>query len=246
MLRLAAKVAIVTGAASGIGLGIAQLFIKEGAKVVFGDINKSGRVAADTAGKNALFIECDISKAESVKNLVAKTLKSFGTIDVLINNAGIVYQKPISETSDENWNAVINTNLKGPFLLTREVLPIFDKHGKGKIVNIASIAGIIGYENLSAYCASKGGILAMTRSLALEFAPKKINVNCICPGAIKTGMTKAIEDNGIMLKQILMSIPAGRMGDPIDIAKAALYLASDESDYVTGASIVVDGGWSVR
>jgi NAD(P)-dependent dehydrogenase (short-subunit alcohol dehydrogenase family) len=141
---------------------------------------------------------------------------------------------------------VINTNLKGPFLLTREVLPIFEKHGKGKIVNIASIAGIIGYENLSAYCASKGGIIAMTRSLALEFAPKKINVNCICPGAIKTGMTKAIEENEMMLKQILLSIPAGLMGDPIDIANAALYLASDESDYVTGASIVVDGGWSVR
>jgi NAD(P)-dependent dehydrogenase (short-subunit alcohol dehydrogenase family) len=246
MSRLVAKVAIVTGAASGIGLGIAQLFIKEGAKVVFSDINKSGRVAADTAGKNALFIECDISSAESVKNLVAKTLEVFGTIDILINNAGIVYQKPISETSDEDWNAVININLKGPFLLTREVLPIFEKHGKGKIVNISSIAGIIGYENLSAYCASKGGIIAMTRSLALEFAPKKINVNCICPGAIKTGMTKVIEDNEMVLKQTLMSIPAGRMGDPIDIANTALYLASDESDYVTGASIVVDGGWSVR
>ena len=246
MSRLVAKVAIVTGAASGIGLGIAQLFIKEGAKVVFSDINKSGRVAADTAGKNALFIECDISSAESVKNLAAKTLEVFGTIDILINNAGIVYQKPISETSDEDWNAVININLKGPFLLTREVLPIFEKHGKGKIVNISSIAGIIGYENLSAYCASKGGIIAMTRSLALEFAPKKINVNCICPGAIKTGMTKVIEDNEMVLKQTLMSIPAGRMGDPIDIANTALYLASDESDYVTGASIVVDGGWSVR
>ena len=169
---------------------------------------------------------------QSVKNLVAKTLEAFGTIDILINNAGILYQKPISKTSDEEWNAVINTNLKGPFLLTREVLPIFEKHGKGKIVNIASIAGIIGYENLSAYCASKGGIIAMTRSLALEFAPKKINVNCICPGAIRTGMTKAIEDNEPMLKQILISIPAGRMGD--------------ESDYVTGATITVDGGWSVR
>ncbi|MFY9966678.1 MAG: SDR family NAD(P)-dependent oxidoreductase [Nitrososphaeraceae archaeon] len=244
MSRLATKVAIVTGAASGIGLGIAQLFIKEDAKVVFSDINTSG--AADTAGKNAIFIECDISNAESVENLVAKTVQAFGTIDILINNAGILHQKPISETSDEEWNAVINTNLKGPFLLTREVLPIFEKHGKGKIVNIASIAGIIGYENLSAYCASKGGIIAMTRSLALEFAPKKINVNCICPGAIKTGMTKAIEENEMMLKQILLSIPAGLMGDPIDIANAALYLASDESDYVTGASIVVDGGWSVR
>lgn len=246
MSRLATKVAIVTGAACGIGLGIAQLFIKEGAKVVFSDINTSGKAAADTAGKNAIFIECDISNAESVKNLVAKTLDAFDTIDILINNAGILYQKPISETSNEEWNAVINTNLKGPFLLTREVLPIFEKHGKGKIVNIASIAGIIGYENLSAYCASKGGIIAMTRSLALEFAPKKINVNCICPGAIKTGMTKAIEENEMMLKQILMSIPAGLMGDPIDIASAALYLASDESNYVTGASIVVDGGWSVR
>lgn len=178
--------------------------------------------------------------------MVAKTLEAFGTIDILINNAGILYQKPISETGDEEWDAVINTNLKGPFLLTREVLPIFEKHGKGKIVNMASIAGIIGYENLSAYCASKGGIIAMTRSLALEFAPKNINVNCVCPGAIKTGMTKAIEENETILKQTLMYIPAGRMGDPIDIANAALYLASDESDYVTGASIVVDGGWSVR
>jgi len=246
MSRLTTKVAIVTGAASGIGLGIAQLFIREGAEVIFSDINKSGKAAADAAGKKALFVECDISNTESVKNLVARTLEVFGTIDILINNAGILYQKPISETSDEEWNAVINTNLKGPFLLTREVLPIFEKHGKGKIVNIASIAGIIGYENLSAYCASKGGIIAMTRSLALEFAPKKINVNCICPGAIKTGMTKAIEENEMMLKQILLSIPAGLMGDPIDIANAALYLASDESDYVTGASIVVDGGWSVR
>lgn len=246
MSRLATKVAIVTGAASGIGLGIAQLFIREGAKVVFSDINKSGKEAADAAGKKALFIECDISNAESVKNLVAKTLEAFGTIDILVNNAGILYLKPISETSDEEWNAIINTNLKGPFLLTREVLAIFEKYGKGKIVNMASIAGIIGYENLSAYCASKGGIIAMTRSLAIEFASKKINVNCICPGAIKTGMTKVIEENEMMLKQTLMSIPAGRMGDPIDIANAALYLASDESDYVTGASIVVDGGWSVR
>ncbi len=246
MSRLATKVAIVTGAASGIGLGIAQLFIQEGAEVIFSDINKTGKATADAAGKKAVFIECDISNTESVKNLVARTLEVFGTIDILINNAGILYQKPISETSDEEWNAVINTNLKGPFLLTREVLPIFEKHGKGKIVNIASIAGIIGYENLSAYCASKGGIIAMTRSLALEFAPKKINVNCICPGAIKTGMTKAIEENEMMLKQTLMSVPAGLMGDPIDIANAALYLASDESDYVTGSSIVVDGGWSVR
>ncbi|HET7147974.1 MAG TPA: SDR family NAD(P)-dependent oxidoreductase [Candidatus Nitrosopolaris sp.] len=245
-MRLRGRVALVTGAASGIGLGIALLFIKEGAKVVFSDINESGKAAADAAGENALFIQCDISDTESVKILVAKTLDAFGTIDILINNAGIVRQNPISKTSDEEWNAVINTNLKGPFLLIREVLPTFEKNGQGKIVSTASIAGIIGYENLSPYCASKGGIIAMTRALALEFAPKKINVNCICPGAIKTGMTKMIEENETILKQTLMVIPAGRMGDPIDIANAALYLASDESDYVTGMSLVVDGGWSVR
>jgi NAD(P)-dependent dehydrogenase (short-subunit alcohol dehydrogenase family) len=233
MGRLSDKVAIMAGAASGIGLGIAQLFIKEGA-------------AADAAGNNALFIQCDISNTESVKNLAAKTLSAFGTIDILINNAGIVRQNPISETSDEDWDAVINTNLKGPFLLTREVLPTFEKNGRGKIVNTASIAGINGFENLSPYCASKGGIIAMTRALAIEFAPKKINVNCICQGAIKTGMTKAIEGDETLLRQTLMVIPAGRMGDPIDIANAAVYLASDESDYVTGASFVVDGGLAVR
>ena len=122
MSKLTTKVAIVTGAASGIGLGVAQLFIKEGSKVVFSDINKSGKAAADAAGKKALFIECDISNAESVKNLVTKTLEAFGTIDILINNAGILYQKPISETSDEEWDAIININLKGPFLFLRNMV----------------------------------------------------------------------------------------------------------------------------
>lgn len=253
MLRLSSKVAIVTGAASGIGLAIAQLFAKEGAKVVFSDINDIGESVSnidtpsmDLYNHNSIFVKCDVSDKESVKELVEKTLKTFDKIDILINNAGILCQKPLSETTDTEWDKVIDVNLKGQFLLIREVLPVFEKQGNGKIVNIASIAGIIGYENLSAYSASKGGIIAMTRSLALELAPKKINVNCICPGAIRTGMTKAIEEDKKLLDQTLMTIPSGRMGDPIDIANAALYLATDESNYVTGSSIVVDGGWSIR
>lgn len=147
MPRLSNKIAIVTGAASGIGLGIANLFVNEGAKVVFSDINKSsgkekvdGVIAASANSdykNNVLFVDCDVSNKESVKSLIAKTTESFGSIDILVNNAGIVYQKPISQTNDEEWNTTINVNLKGPFLLTREVLPVFEKNGKGKIVNIA-------------------------------------------------------------------------------------------------------------
>lgn len=243
-MRLQNKVAIVTGAASGIGKGIAESFVKEGAKVILCDVNAEGEKVAEALGANARFIQCDISNPDSVKNLVAQTLQVAGTIDILVNNAGICRQHSILESSDEEWDATINTNLKGPFLLSREVLPTFISKGRGKIVNIASIAGIIGFANLSPYCASKGGVIAMTRAMAIELASKKINVNCICPGAIKSGMTKGIEENPEILKQTLAGIPMGRIGEPADIANAALYLASDESDYTTGAAMVVDGGWS--
>lgn len=246
-MTLKNKAAIVTGAGQGIGKGIALTLAKEGCKVVASDLNEenSKNTAAEItkAGGKSLAIRCDVSKKKEVDNLVAKTLAEFGKLDILVNNAGIFPFKPFLEMSEAEWEKVLNVNLKSIFLCSQagaKVMP-----AGGKIICISSIASFVGFEGLAHYCASKGGINALIRAMALELAPKKINVNAVAPGAIDTPGAQAVS-NAKAIKQTIAAIPWCRMGQTQDIANAVVFLASDQADYITGQTIIVDGGWTLR
>jgi len=249
-MRLNGKVAIITGAGSGIGRGAALAFAREGAKIVVADWGEeTGRETVKLIkkqGGEAMFVKVDVSNSADAANLVKQCLAAYGQVDILFNNAGIVKMGALHETAEADWDQVINVNLKGVFLCSKAVLPQMLKQDKGKIVNTASIAGLVGFDQLGPYCASKGGIIALTREMAVEYGPKKINVNCIAPGVIKTAMTKDMLNDPATAQGFAASTPYPRLGEPEDIAMAAVYLASDESDFVTGEILVVDGGWTVK
>jgi len=249
-MRLKDKVAIITGAGSGIGRAAAIMFAREGAKVVAADWQEGGgQKTAELIkqrGGEAIFVKTDVSRAGDAEKLIKQSLKKFGRVDILFNNAGIVAMGALHETPEEEWDKIINVNLKGVFLCSKAVIPQMLKQGKGKIVNTSSIAGLIGFDQLGAYCASKGGIIALTREMALEYGPKKINVNCIAPGVIKTAMTKDMLSDPATAQGFAASTPYPRLGEGEDIAAAAVYLASDEADFVTGQILVVDGGWTIK
>ncbi len=251
-LELENKVAIVTGGSSGIGRAIAVLFAKEGAKVVVADINSAEEVLKTIRqnGGRAEFIKTDVSDSSQVKRLVDETLRLFGAVDIVCNNAGIELLKLLTDTGENEWDRVIDTNLKGPFLVCKYVLPHMISRRRGVIVNTASQLGIVGAEKFTAYCASKGGLILLTKALALECAKYGIRVNSICPGAIETPLLEREvnldKDPEEAKMRFVSKHPLGRLGNPEEIANAALFLASDRSSFVTGESLVVDGGYVVQ
>jgi NAD(P)-dependent dehydrogenase (short-subunit alcohol dehydrogenase family) len=244
-MNLKNKVAIVTGSGQGIGLGIALVLAREGCNVVVSDLNpETSKKASDEIiklGVKSISIPCNVSNSSEVENLINRTVNEMGQLDILVNNAGIYPAKAFLEMTEADWDLVMSVNLKGVFLCSQNAAKVM-KPGS-KILTISSIASIIGYPNLVHYCASKGGVNSFTRALALELAPKKINVNAVAPGAIETpGATMTEETkNGI-----LPLIPAGRIGSSLDIGKAVAFLVSDYADYITGQVLPVDGGWTVH
>ncbi len=253
MNRLENKVAVVTGGGSGIGRAIAITFAKENADVCV--VGRTLSKLQDTAreiekiGRKALAVTADISKIPEIEKMVKATIDYFGKIDILVNDAGITYLSPTLNVTEEKWDEVINIDLKGTFFTAQKVLPYMLKQGKGKIINIASAAGVEGEPEFAAYCAAKGGVINLTRSMGVELAPKKINVNTIAPGLTLSNPNINFTPDpkmSALLSVILERIPAGRGAQPEEIAYAAVYLASDESDFLVGTTLFVDGGETAR
>lgn len=248
-MRLDQKIAIVTGATRGIGRAIALALAKEGASVVVSGRNKEDCQKVvdkiEGLGKKGMAVECDVNYSTDIDDMIETTVSEFGRVDILVNNAGIIDFKPFLELTEEDWDETLNVNLKGQFLCARAAAREMIKNKWGRIINIGSISygGCgIAFPLIAHYTASKGGIVALTEALGLELTPQGINVNAICPGAIDTDMSKGIKE-GDQLQQVLARIPKGRLGQPEEIANLAAFLASEESEYITGAAIVVDGGW---
>ncbi len=249
-MKLKNKVAVVTGATSGMGQGIAKLFAREGASVVVSGRNrergeKTVNDIKKTKGK-AIFISADVSKSEEVKQLIQQTVETFGKVNILIPNAGILGLGSVTDVAIKTWDETIDTNLNGVFYLCRFGIPEMIKQGGGTIVIIASIAGFKAFPNHPAYCASKGALIPLTKNLAIDYAPHNIRVNCLCPGPVDTPLiwdsAKAFPNPETVVQEVADKTLIGRLGTPEDIAQAALFLASDDSSWITGAAITIDGG----
>jgi len=243
-LKLAGKVALVTGAAQGIGKAVALLLARNGADMVVSDINleKAEETAKEvqTLGRKALAIKVDVAKLGDVEKMVEGILAQFGKVDILVNNAGIARDKLILRMTEEDWDAVLNINLKGTFNCTKAVVRHMSKQKSGKIVNIASVVGEMGNAGQGNYAASKAGVIGFTKTIAREFAQRGINVNAIAPGYIETPMTDALPEK--TKEELKRLIPMDRLGKPDDVAEAVLFLVSDSANYITGQVLNVNGG----
>jgi 3-oxoacyl-[acyl-carrier protein] reductase len=250
--RLAGKTALITGAGSGMGRAMARRFAAEGAEVAATDIDEGSASATAAeirdAGGEASAFAIDVADSGSVATAVEAALGELGRIDVLCSNAGILDDyATVLETSEDQWDRVLSINLKGMYLTSRALLPQMIESGGGVIVNTASIAGLVAGGGGAAYTAAKHGVIGLTRQLAFDFGPKGVRANAICPGAVETGMTHDLFEAGeAEVMDSVNSVPAGRYAQPEEIASLALFLASDESDFVHGAAYVIDGGWTVR
>jgi NAD(P)-dependent dehydrogenase (short-subunit alcohol dehydrogenase family) len=242
------RVALVTGAAAGIGRAAAEAFARQGAKVVVSDVTAEAgeAVAAGIrgAGGEAEFVRCDVARPEEVEALVRRTAGLFGRLDCAFNNAGIEgVSAPTAECTEENWDRVIGTNLKGVWLCMRHEIPVMLRQGGGAIVNCASVAGLVGFRGIPAYTASKHGLIGLTRTAALEYATQGIRVNAVCPGVIRTAMVERFTHGDPQAEAGLVAAePVGRMGTPEEVAAAVLWLCSDGASFVTGHALAVDGG----
>lgn len=250
--RLAGKTALITGGGTGIGKAIALAFAREGAKVAL-----AGRRAdkldealheMEVHGGERLAVTCDVAKAKDAEQAVFEAASKFGSLNVLVNSAGVLSATTVEGISEEDWDRLMAINLKGPFLMSRAALGEFRKTGGGTIVNIGSVLGLVAMKDRAAYCASKGGVTLLTKAMALDHAHENVRVNCICPSIVETelvaGLFAASEAGAAMKKARIAGIPLGRIGRPADVAEMAVFLASDESSWLTGAAIPLDGGLS--
>jgi 3-oxoacyl-[acyl-carrier protein] reductase len=251
VFNLTGKIALVTGASRGIGRGIALCLAKQGADVAvnyYSSEEEAENVVSEikNLGRKSIAVRADVAKSDQVGTMVEKTAQEFGHLDILVNNAGVLNYKTLDQMTEEDWDWVIDTNLKGQFLCAKAVVPQMEKTGWGRIINIASIAsgGVgVGYPALAHYCASKGGVVALTEGLAVELGIKSITVNAIAPGAIETDMAKGVTESEEVKRGLLARLPIKRIGQPEDVGAAAAFLASEEAGYVTGSVVYVDGGW---
>lgn len=246
-MKLQDQIVLITGSAQGIGKEIALTFAQEGATVIISDINEqAAQQTAEEFKKNGFKADaykCNVSDMQSVQGMVDKILDNHSRIDILINNAGITKDNLFLRMSEEEWDAVLNVNLTGAFKCTKALAKSMVKARKGKIINIASIVGVIGNAGQANYSASKAGLIGFTKSLAREFASRGITSNAVAPGFIRTAMTDQLSDK---VKEDLMGrIPLKRLGEPKDVANACLFLASPDADYITGQTIIVDGGMGI-
>ena len=253
-MRLENKVAIVTGAASGIGKAIATLFAAEGAAVIVLDRDrKGGEKTTDdlrAAGGRAIFQHADVSKAAEIEAAVNATIREYGKLNILVNDAAVQIFAKLIDTSEEAWDQIHDVNLKGVFLGCKYAIPAMIRAGGGSIVNIASILGFVGDPDLAAYCAAKGGVIALTKVAALTYGPQGIRVNCICPGDVSTPMVEQYfniaPDPEKFRQEVFSKYALQRIATPEEIAQTALFLASDASAFITGSSVVVDGGLTIK
>jgi NAD(P)-dependent dehydrogenase (short-subunit alcohol dehydrogenase family) len=250
MLDLKDKVAIITGARRGMGRTHAITLAKAGAKVVVSDISKEDcQKVVKEIEKNkgeAIAVKCDVTKKEEIDNMVKQAVEKWGKVDILVNNAGIAQFFPFLEMTEEDWDRTLDINLKGYFLCAQAAAKEMTKQKSGVIINIASVAmgqvGV-GFPNIVHYCASKGGIVGMTEALAIELAPYNIRVNAISPGVIETPMIDPVKADPKAIEGILARVPMHRVGKPEEVSNLVLFLASDKSSYMTGSTVVIDGGW---